>query len=99
MGCARARPAERTHHAGGLPTQGVGGRVQLRRRAGVGTWMAHSGRYPAETVFFLRSLSAIDICISDLHSGGVSKDYDMCFLQQSDPSMFAILQIQSRSTQ
>ena len=76
MGCARARPAERAHHAGGLPIQGVGGQVQLRGRAGVGTWMAHSGRYAAETVFFLRSLPAIDICISDLHSGGVLNCFD-----------------------
>ena len=33
--CACARPAERTHHAGGLPIVGVSGRVQLRGRAGV----------------------------------------------------------------
>ena len=34
--------------------------------------MAPSGQYLAETVFFLRSLSAISISIRDLHSGGVS---------------------------
>ena len=32
---ARARPAERTHHAGGLPNDGVGRRVQLRGRTGI----------------------------------------------------------------
>ena len=37
MGRARARPAERSHHTGGLPLHRVGGRVQLRGRAGVGT--------------------------------------------------------------
>ena len=33
---ACARPAERAHHAGGLPNEGAGGQVRLRRRAGVG---------------------------------------------------------------
>ena len=36
MGRARARPAERAHHAGGFPIEDVGGQVQLRGRAGVG---------------------------------------------------------------
>ena len=36
MGRAGARPAERAHHAGGFPIEGVRGRVQLRGRAGVG---------------------------------------------------------------
>ena len=36
VGRVPARPAERTHHAGGLPIEGVPGRVQLRGRAGVG---------------------------------------------------------------
>ena len=26
---ARARPAERTHHVGGLPIEGIGGRVKM----------------------------------------------------------------------
>ena len=84
MGRARARPAERAHHAGGLPRHRVRGRLQLRGRAGVGAWVAHSGQYPAEIVFFRRSLLAIDISISDLHNGGGLNAYGMCFLQQSD---------------
>ena len=36
MGRARARPAERAHHAGGIPSEGARGQVQLRGRAGVG---------------------------------------------------------------
>lgn len=41
MGRARARPAEQTHHAGGLPNQGVGGQVQLCVRAGIGAHAKH----------------------------------------------------------
>ena len=96
---ARARPAERAHHAGGIPRHGVRGRVQLRGRAGVGARVAHSGRYPAETVFFRRSLPVIDISIGDLHNGGGLNAYGMCFLQQSDLDMFTILRTQNRSTQ
>ena len=33
--CACARPAERTHHAGGLPNEGAGGRFQLHGRTGI----------------------------------------------------------------
>ena len=29
VGRARARPAERTHHVGGLPIEGIGGRVKM----------------------------------------------------------------------
>ena len=38
---ACARPAERAHHAEGLPTEDVRGQVQLRGRAGVGARVAH----------------------------------------------------------
>ena len=37
VGCVR--PAERAYHAGGLPNEGAGGQVRLRRRAGVGAWV------------------------------------------------------------
>ena len=33
---ARARPGERAHHAAELPIVGVGGRLEIRGRAGVG---------------------------------------------------------------
>ena len=97
VGRVRARLTERAHHAGGLPRHRVGRRVQLRGRAGVGTWMAHSGHYCAETVFFRRSLPVINISVRDMHSSGVSKSYGMCFLQQSDLNMFAILQTRNRA--
>ena len=61
--------------------------------------VAHSGQYPAETVFFRQSLPVIDIRISDLHNGGALNAYGMCFLQQSNLNMFTILQTQNRSTQ
>ena len=96
MGRARARPAVRAHHAGGLLIEGVGGHVQLRVRAGVGAWVAHSVQYHAETVFFLRSLPVIDIGVRDMHSS-VSKAYDICFLQQRDLNMFTVLQTQNRA--
>ena len=94
---ARARLTERAHHAGGLPIEGVGGRVQLRGRVGVGARVAHSGHYCTETVFFRRSLPVIDIGVCDLHSSRVSKAYDICFLQQSDLNMFAILHTRNRA--
>ena len=78
--------------SGGLPRYRVRGWVQLRGRAGVGAQMAHSGQYLAKTVFFRRSLPAIDISISDLHNGGVLNAHDVCFLQQSDLNKFRILQ-------
>ena len=99
VGRARARPAERAHHAGGLPLHCVRGRVQLRGRTGVGARVAHSGRYPAETVFFRGSLPVIDISIGDLHNGGGLNAYGMCFLQQNNLNLFTILQTQNRSTQ
>ena len=40
-GSGRAWLAEQTHHAGGLPTQGVGGKVQLCVRAGIGAHAKH----------------------------------------------------------
>ena len=87
---ARAQPVGLPYHVGGLPIEGVGGRVQLRGRAGVGARMVQSGQYCVETVFFLRSLSAISISIRDLHSGGVSNAYDMSFLQQNDLNKYSI---------
>ena len=41
VGRVHARPAERAHHAGGLPLHRVGGQVQLRGRAGVGARVVH----------------------------------------------------------
>ena len=87
---ARAQPVGLPYHVGGRPIEGVGGRVQLRGRAGVGAWMVPIGQYLAEIVFFLRSLSAISISIRDLDSDGVSNAYDISFLQQSNLNKYDI---------
>ena len=62
---ACAQPVGLPYHVGGLPIEGVGGRVQLRGRAGVGAWMVPSGQYLAEIVFYghyPRLASASVIC-------------------------------------
>ena len=87
---ARAQPVGLPYHVGGLPRHCICGRVQLRGRAAVGARMVQSGQYCVETVFFLRSLSAISISIRDLDSGGVSNAYDISFLQQSNLNKYGI---------
>ena len=89
---ARARPAERAHHAGGLPTEVVRGRLQLRGRAGVGTWMGCVvGTCAVQQVLplYVRLHSTTDICDScdhqvcekQRHVCTVMREY---LLQQSD---------------
>ena len=86
----RSQPVGLPYHAGGLPRHPSRKGLQLHGRAAVGARMVQSGQYCVETVFFLRSLSAISISIRDLDSGGVSNAYNISFLQQSNLNKYGI---------
>ena len=89
---ARAQPVGLPYHVGGLPIEGVGGRVQLRGRAGVGARVGGVvGTCAVQQVLllFVRLHLTTDICDSCNHqvcekqrrACTVMREY---LLQQSD---------------